>query len=95
MNCDAPPLPRSLQRTHERTGVGEAYIRAALSVKSDVGLIRLLEREGQNSMLLVMTAITTMDAEVAFRLVSVDLNYNKVPTLVPTLIYDLIQVYPA
>ena len=59
--------------------MGEAYKRAALSVKSDVSLMRLLvELEGQHSLLPFITAITTMDAEVAFRLVSVDLNYNKV-----------------
>ena len=56
-------------------GVGEAYKRAALSVKSDVGFIRLLPHERLPE---VMAAITTMDAEVAFRFMSIDLNYNKV-----------------
>ena len=57
-------------------GVGEAYKRAALSVKSDVGFMHLLSREGV--WLEVMATITTMDAEVAFRFMSIDLNYNKV-----------------
>ena len=56
--------------------MGEAYKRAALSVKSDVGFIRLLPRD--SLMPEVMAAITTMDAEVAFRFMSIDLNYNKV-----------------
>ena len=55
--------------------MGEAYKRAALSVKSDVSLMRLLSREG---LLEVMTTITMMDAEMAFRFMSIDLNYNKV-----------------
>ena len=91
-------------------GVGEAYKRAAISVKSDLGLIRLLKSVGgdsqvnfhlfwnpndlssslkqcHHSMLFVtspsssqeiITAISTMDAEVSFRFMSVDLNYNKV-----------------
>ena len=41
---------------------------------SDVGFIQLLPHERLPE---VMSAITTMDAEVTFRFMSIDLNYNK------------------
>ena len=76
-------------RSSRGTGVGEAYKRAALSVKSDVRFIRLLPQERLPE---VMAAITTMDAEVAFRFLSIDLNYNKVIGVLVSMVVGVLFV---
>lgn len=64
--------------THTLLGVGEAYKRTSAEVRSDIGLLTLMGAVSEPECDRVVAAITTMNEHVAFRLASVDLNYNKV-----------------
>lgn len=73
-------------------GVGEAYKRTRTEVRSDIGLLDLLGAVSEPECDRLVTAITAMDSEVAFRLASVDLDYNKVLGVIASAIVAILFI---